>query len=207
MTLTCSTRGRRTADYFPTEGLGSRTRYRVRCGHEVAPLVAPLVASLVAPLLARLVAPLVAAGADARKPKPQTAGSAEGRRPRRLLPYGALFRRRGRARPEVPPAFPGDDVRSLDFPQECTRLDSFGGQQPRGGVGRRRAPGGARTGAESTSRGAHDGSLPRLADASCKRCHAPTNQECLGVFCTGVRSRGRNARGVPVSILLVMHEL
>lgn len=119
-------------------------------------------------------------------------GAVKGCAGRRQLPHGTLFGCRGDARPEVPPAFPVGDVAVLDFPQECPRLDSFGGQQPRGGVGRRRAPGGARSGAESTSRGAHDGSLPRLADASCKRCRAPTRAREVV-----------NARGVPVSILRV----
>jgi len=87
----------------------------------------------------------------------------QGVRPRRLLRYDTPLGRPDDSGPEVPPAFPRGYVLVLDFPQECIRLDAFGGQKPRARVRRRRAPGGARTGAESTSRGAHAGSLPRLA--------------------------------------------
>ena len=91
----------------------------------------------------------------------------KGVRPRRLLPHDTLPGRHGDARPEVPPAFPRGDVLVLDFPQECVRLGSFGGQKPRAGVGRRRAPGGARTGAQRAAHRAHDGSLPPRQRSIC----------------------------------------
>lgn len=65
-----------------------------------------------------------------------------------------------RARPEVPSAFLVDDVLVLDSLRERLLTDSFSGQKPRARVGSRRAPGSARTGAESASCGAHDRSLP-----------------------------------------------
>jgi len=90
----------------------------------------------------------------------------QGVRRRRLLPYDTPLGRRRDARPEDPPAFPVGHVLVLDFPQECIRLDAFGGQKPRACVRRRRAPGGgARTSAESASR-AHGGSLAELQEMS-----------------------------------------
>lgn len=118
---------------------------------------------------------------------------------------------RGEARPEDPPAFPHGDVLVLDVPQECTRLDAFGGEKPRGRRIGRRAPGGGRAGAQRAAHRAHGGSLPPGSRSICTARIDAGGVDTLVLLdrsCgAGQMPGARSARGVPVLILLVMHEV
>lgn len=69
----------------------------------------------------------------------------------------SVLRTRGAKRPTHRPG--GPQLVEIRRPQECGKVCSFDGQEPRGVIRRGHAAGGARAGAESASFGAHDGSL------------------------------------------------